>query len=95
MSGGLAGVVKATTNKSFCGSALRAVGPTPKDSIMNTDNNEALYVKVKDMAGNDFVCPLNELRDPRQLSEDELENCVEEVVVGRYAGQLKIVDPAG
>ena len=62
---------------------------------MNTDNNETLYVKVKDMAGNDFVCPLNELRDPKQLSEDELDNCVESVVVGRYAGQLKIFDVPG
>ena len=32
---------------------------------MNTDNDETLYVKVRDMAGNDFVCPLNELRDPK------------------------------
>jgi len=45
------------------------------------------------MAGNAFVCPLDELRDPKQLSEAELDNCVEEVVVGRYAGQIKIVDP--
>lgn len=62
---------------------------------MNTGNNETLYVKVKDMAGNDFVCPLNELRDPKQLSETELDNCVEAVVVGRYAGQLNIVDVPG
>lgn len=60
---------------------------------MNTENTENLYVKVKDMAGNAFVCPLDELRDPKHLSEAELENCVEEVVVGRYAGQIKIVDP--
>lgn len=60
---------------------------------MNTENKENLYVKVKDMAGNAFVCPLDELRDPKQLSEAELDNCVEEVVVGRYAGQIKIVDP--
>lgn len=53
---------------------------------MNTEKNENVYVKVKDMAGNDFVCPLNELRDA------ELENCFEGDVVGRYAGQLKIVD---
>jgi hypothetical protein len=61
---------------------------------MNTENTETLYVKVKDMAGNDFVCPLDELRDPKRLSDAELENCVEDAVVGRYAGQLKIVDPA-
>ena len=46
------------------------------------------------MAGNDFVCPLDELKDPGSISDAELENCVEDAVVGRYAGQLKIVDPA-
>ena len=59
---------------------------------MNTENNENVYVKVKDMAGNDFVCPLNELRDVKTISDADLENCFEGDVVGRYAGQLKIVD---
>ena len=44
------------------------------------------------MAGNDFVCPLEELKDPGSISDAELENCVEDAVVGRYAGQLKMVD---
>jgi hypothetical protein len=61
---------------------------------MNPENQETLYVKVKDMAGNDFVCPLDELKDPTSISDAELENCVEDAVVGRYAGQMKIVDPA-
>lgn len=61
---------------------------------MNTANTETVYVKVKDMAGNDFVCPLDALQDPRSIGEEELENCVEDAVVGRYAGQLKIVDQA-
>jgi len=61
---------------------------------MNKESQETLYVKVKDFAGNDFVCPLDELRDPTGISEAEMENCVEDAVVGRYAGQLKIVDPA-
>jgi hypothetical protein len=59
---------------------------------MNTENKEDVYVKVKDMAGNEFVCPLNALRDLKSISETELENCFEGDVVGRYAGQLKIVD---
>lgn len=59
---------------------------------MNTEKNENVYVRVKDMAGNDFVCPLNELRDAKAISDAELENCFEGDVVGRYAGQLKIVD---
>ncbi len=59
---------------------------------MNTENKATLYVKVKDMAGNDFVCPLDALKDPAGISEEELDHCVEDAVVGRYAGQLKIVD---
>ena len=61
---------------------------------MSNETTDTLYVRVKDMAGNDFVCPLEELKDPKELSEDEWDNCVEDAVVGRYAGQLKIVDPA-
>ncbi|XPS84854.1 hypothetical protein Dvar_28720 [Desulfosarcina variabilis str. Montpellier] len=60
--------------------------------LMNTETNENVYVKVKDMAGNEFVCPLNELRDARKISEAELEDCFEGDVVGRYAGLLNIID---
>ena len=59
---------------------------------MSGENNQNVYVKVKDMAGNEFVCPLKELRDARKISDDELENCFEGDVVGRYAGQLNIVE---
>ena len=59
---------------------------------MNTETNQTVYVKVKDMAGTDFVCPLNELRDPKSISEAELENCVEEVVIGRYAGEMSAIN---
>jgi hypothetical protein len=59
---------------------------------MNTEKKEDVFVKVKDMAGNEFVCPLNELRNAKSVSEAELENCFEGDVVGRYAGQLNIVD---
>jgi hypothetical protein len=59
---------------------------------MNTEKNDNLFVKVKDMAGNEFVCPLNELRNVKNVSDEELENCFEGDVVGRYAGQLNIVE---
>ncbi|MFZ0612527.1 MAG: hypothetical protein WAM73_09835 [Desulfobacterales bacterium] len=59
---------------------------------MNSENTKDVYVKVKDMAGNEFVCPLNELRHTESISEAELANCFEGDVVGRYAGQLKIID---
>ena len=51
-----------------------------------------MFVKVKDMAGNEFVCPLNELKNVKNVSEEELEDCFEGDVVGRYAGQLNIID---
>ena len=60
---------------------------------MSNENNQDVYVKVKDMAGNEFVCPLAELRETGKISAAELENCFEGDVVGRYAGQLNIVDP--
>lgn len=59
---------------------------------MNTEKNDNLFVKVKDMAGNEFVCPLNELRNVKNVSDEELDNCFEGDVVGRYAGQLNIVE---
>ncbi len=51
-----------------------------------------MFVKVKDTAGNELVCPLNELRNVKNVSEEGLENCFEGDVVGRYAAQLNIVD---
>ena len=63
-----------------------------KDIFMNTEEKGTVYVKVKDMAGNDFICPLNELIDPKSVSDADLENCFEGDVVGRYAGIIKIVD---
>jgi hypothetical protein len=59
---------------------------------MNTEKKDDLFVKVKDMAGNEFVCPLSELRNVKSVSDEELENCFEGDVVGRYAGQLNIVE---
>ena len=61
---------------------------------MNSGKKDDVFVKVKDMAGNEFVCPLKELRNVKNVSEEEMEDCFEGDVVERYAGQLKIVDSA-
>jgi hypothetical protein len=63
-----------------------------RNMLMNTETDQNVYVKVKDMADNEFVCPLNELKDARKISDAELENCFEGDVVGRYAGLLNIID---
>ena len=50
------------------------------------------FVRVKDAAGNDWLCPLDSLVDPKEASEEELNSCVDDATVGRYAGDIKVVD---
>ena len=39
------------------------------------------------------IClPLKALRNPKDLSPEELEQCVDSATVGRYAGDIKIED---
>lgn len=49
-----------------------------------------LWVRVKDDAGNEFICPLNALKDRQSATEEELDNCVDDAVTGRYAANLEI-----
>jgi hypothetical protein len=55
-------------------------------------NEKSLYVRVKDQTGNDFICPIESLIDPDKATEEELENCVDDGVVGRYAGNIEIAE---
>jgi hypothetical protein len=48
------------------------------------------YVKVTDGVGNEFICPIDALKDRASASEEELENCVDDGVVGRYASNIDI-----
>lgn len=47
------------------------------------------YLKVKDKSGNEFLCPLHALKSVKDATEEELAECVEEAVVGRYAGDIE------
>jgi hypothetical protein len=47
------------------------------------------FVRVKDGAGNVWLCPLDALKDPSQATEEELENCVDVATVTRYAGDIE------
>jgi hypothetical protein len=56
-----------------------------------TDNqNDPVYVRVTDGAGNQFLCPLEALKDPATASDQELENCVDDATAGRYAGNIRV-----
>ncbi len=57
---------------------------------MSENREEPVYVKVKDVAGNEFVCPIDALKNINEVTEEVLDNCVDDATVGRYAGNLNI-----
>jgi len=54
------------------------------------EQKKEIWVKVKDSAGNEFICPISALKHRDSATEEELSNCVDDGVVGRYAGNLDI-----
>lgn len=59
---------------------------------MSSSRDQQVYVKVKDLAGNQFVCPIEALKDPKEIPDEVLDHCVDDATVGRYAGNIKIVE---
>jgi hypothetical protein len=59
---------------------------------MAEQDQKQVYVRVKDGAGNQFLCPIDALKDIKKATDDEIENCVDDAVVGRYAGEIKVGD---
>ena len=59
---------------------------------MSEKEKKDVWVRVKDNAGNEFICPLNALKEPKSATDEELENCVDDAVVGRYAGNIDIAE---
>jgi len=57
---------------------------------MSAQPKKDVWVKVRDHAGNEFICPLDVLKNPETATEEELERCVDDAVTGRYAGNLDI-----
>jgi hypothetical protein len=41
------------------------------------EEKSRVYVRVKDRAGQEFICPREALRDPSEFDEEELQQCVE------------------
>ncbi|MFY9941924.1 MAG: hypothetical protein WAK57_07095 [Desulfobacterales bacterium] len=57
---------------------------------MAAEPQDRVYVRVKDVAGNDFICPLDALKQTSQATDAELDNCVDDATVKRYSGNIKI-----
>ena len=64
--------------------------PDHKEEIMA--DNENKYVRVRDNADNEYICPIDALIDLKNATEDELDNCVDSAIAGRYAANISIVD---
>ena len=60
--------------------------------MMATGKQDKIYVRVKDWAGNEFLCPIEALKDPKEATEGEIENCVDDATVQRYPGDIDIVE---
>ena len=56
---------------------------------MSQENNET-FVLVKNNKGDNYLCPLGTVKDISSVNVDDIDDCVEEDVVGRYAGNIKI-----
>jgi hypothetical protein len=51
-------------------------------------NDNDTFVLVKDSEGDKFLCPLNKTTSSNRI--DVNDDCIEENVVGRYAGNIKV-----
>jgi len=47
------------------------------------------YFIVKNKHGEDYLCPLDRIRDRHALTDEEFDECVEKDVAGRYAGNIE------
>lgn len=59
---------------------------------MTQGKDEGVYVRVRDLAGNEFVCPIDALKNPGEISAEELDHCVDDATVKRYSGNIRLKD---
>ena len=45
---------------------------------MAEDEHKKRFVWVKDKAGNEYVCRIQDLENPDNISDDDLKNCVDD-----------------
>jgi hypothetical protein len=45
---------------------------------VNAPTKRQQHVWVKDKAGNEYICPVEALKDPKNATDEELKNCVDD-----------------
>jgi len=59
--------------------------------MVDKEDHRKKYIRLKDKAGSEFLCPLGALKSIKDATEEELAECVEGGVVGRYSGDIEII----
>lgn len=55
---------------------------------MSPKSREQTYVRVRDGAGEEFLCPLDALKPSEEATDDELTNCVDRATTERYSSNI-------
>ena len=53
-----------------------------RDDVITSPEKPTQHVWVKDRAGNEFICPVDVLKDPKHATKEELESCVNDARIG-------------
>jgi len=59
-----------------------------EEKHMPKNDAKESYVLAKDSNGKTYLCPINPTRHSATVDLDEIDDCVEEEAVGRYAGNI-------
>ena len=54
--------------------------------IIEEPKHKNRFVWVKDKAGNEFVCRIEDLEDPKNVNEEDLKNCLDDASRGVNIG---------
>lgn len=54
----------------------------------------SVFTRITTEENNEYICPLEIVQAKGSIQDDDLDDCVEAEVVGRYIGTMEIVDGA-
>ena len=57
-----------------------------RKGVRKMAEHEQRFVWVKDKAGNEYVCRIMDLKDPKNITDEDLKNCVDDASMGVNIG---------
>jgi hypothetical protein len=52
-----------------------------KEQVLTTPKHPTQHVWVKDRAGNEYICPIDALKNPKKATKEELAHCVNDAKI--------------